>query len=152
TIVLRCLGTFDVTIDSAPVTAFPTDKARALLAYLALESRAGEGTQGARPHRREALASLFWPEQAEASAMTNLRVTLYRLRQVLDQALPGASAAALLITRQTVQLNQAELVVDATRFQTLLAESAAHPHIALHRCDTCLARLDEAAELYRGEL
>ena len=43
-----------------PVTAFASNKVRALLAYLAVEAD--------RPHRREALAGLLWPEQPEAKA------------------------------------------------------------------------------------
>src|SRR5690242_14391722 len=104
-VALRCLGTFEVLVGSAPAIAFPTDKIRALLVYLALESRAGIGARGSRPHRREALASLFWPEMADQPALSNLRLALHRLRQALDRAAPGTSAALLTITRQTVQLN-----------------------------------------------
>ena len=48
---LSFLGGFAVTLDGQPVTAFGTNKVRALLAYLAVES--------ARPHRREELAGLL---------------------------------------------------------------------------------------------
>ena len=46
---------FEVTMDDQPVTTFGYDKVRALLAYLAVASQ--------RPHRRESLAGLLWPEQ-----------------------------------------------------------------------------------------
>src|SRR5690242_15591856 len=101
-IVLRCLGTFEVTVHAEPVAAFPTDKIRGLLAFLALESYTQKGVRGSRPHRREALAGLFWPEMSDALALSNLRLALHRLRQALDHAAPGASAALLTITRQTV--------------------------------------------------
>src|SRR5262245_32262369 len=94
-VVLRCLGTFEVTAHTGPVTAFPTDKIRGLLAYLALESHTEIGARGSRPHRREALASLFWPEMADSLALSNLRLALHRLRQTLDRAAPGASATLL---------------------------------------------------------
>jgi WD40 repeat protein/DNA-binding SARP family transcriptional activator len=150
-IAIRCLGTFDVSIGSAAGPIFPTDKVRALLAYLALEARPDERTGMGRSHRREALAGMFWPEHAEANALANLRLTLHRLRQALDHAVPGVSAA-LLITKQTVQVEHASLTVDVARFQALVAESATHPDDDLWRCDRCLAGLSEAVELYGGEL
>src|SRR5262245_54488043 len=134
-LVLRCLGTFEVSANGLPVVAFPTDKVRALLVYLALESYVEIGTRGSRPHRREVLASLLWPEMADAPALTNLRLALHRLRQTLDRAAPGASDALLTITRQTVQLNQDPLATDAITFQKLLAVCAAHAHAEPSRCD-----------------
>src|SRR4051794_26196485 len=91
-VALRCLGTFEVTIDTATVTAFPTDKVRALLAYLALEDQTAAGGLDARSHRREVLAGLFWPEMPDDMALANLRLTIHRLRQTLDRTVPGASA------------------------------------------------------------
>jgi WD40 repeat protein/DNA-binding SARP family transcriptional activator len=151
-VALRCLGTFEVTINAELVSAFPTDKVRALLAYLALESRAESGRRGSRPHRREVLASLLWPEMADAAALANLRLALHRLRQTLDRIARGASDALLTITRQTVQLNQGALTADAITFQELLAETAAHAHADLSRCEECLKRLAKAADQYHGEL
>ena len=69
---ISLLGSFQVMLDGEPLTAFETDKARSLLAYLAVEAR--------RPHRRESLGALLWPERAEAAARNNLRQTLFRLR------------------------------------------------------------------------
>jgi DNA-binding SARP family transcriptional activator len=51
---IHLLGSFQVNLDGEPVTGFESDKVRALLAYLAVE------TGG--PHRREKLAGLCWPE------------------------------------------------------------------------------------------
>ncbi len=48
---LSVLGTFSLTVDGEPVTAFKSDKGRALLVYLAAEA--------ARGHRRERLAGLL---------------------------------------------------------------------------------------------
>ena len=143
-IVLRCLGAFEVTLDSQAVTAFPTDKIRALLAYLALTE--------AQPHRRELLAALFWPELPQAVAMTNVRVALYRLRETLAKVQPDAGDALLLTTRQTLQLNTAHLSVDVHTFQKLLATCATHAHAHLVACDDCLARFAQAIAHYRGEL
>ena len=72
---IRLLGPFQVTLVGEPATGFATDKARALLAYLAVEAD--------RPHRREALAGLLWPDYPERSARTSLRSALANLRQVM---------------------------------------------------------------------
>ncbi len=69
---IRVLGPFQVSLDGEPVSGFASDKVRALLAYLALSPD--------RPHRREALAGLLWPEFPERSARTNLRNALANLR------------------------------------------------------------------------
>ena len=53
---VRLLGGLQVLVDDIPVTAFESDKVRALLAYLAVE---------ARPHPRLALADLLWPAMPE---------------------------------------------------------------------------------------
>ena len=73
-LVLSLLGPFQVTLDGQPVTDFKSDKVRALLAYLAVEAD--------RPHRREVLAGLLWPEMPDRQARSNLR-------DVLVQPAPG---------------------------------------------------------------
>jgi WD40 repeat protein/DNA-binding SARP family transcriptional activator len=143
-VTIRCLGAFEVSLNSLTVTAFPTDKIRALMAYLALET--------AQPHRREVLAGLLWPEMPQPMALTNLRLALHRLRQTLDQAAPGAGEQLLLSTRQTLHLNPDAAMVDVMTFQALLAACADHPHSRLANCEPCMAHLSQAVELYRGEL
>ena len=95
---ISLLGAFQVTLDGAPVTDFATDKARALLAYLAVEAD--------RPHRREALAGLLWPDQPERKARQNLRQALLHLRQALGDC-EDSAPHALLVSRETVQFNAA---------------------------------------------
>jgi DNA-binding SARP family transcriptional activator len=56
-LLLALLGPFQVTLAGEPVTSFESDKVRALLAYLAVEAD--------RPHRRESLAGLLWPDWPE---------------------------------------------------------------------------------------
>jgi hypothetical protein len=143
-LVLRCLGALEVALDATVVTAFPTDKVRALLTYLALEPD--------QHHRREELARLLWSEMPQAAAQNNLRVVLHRLRETLDKTQPGAGAMLLASTRQTVQLHPAALQVDVTTFQALLAACSAHAHGDLSTCEECLVRLTQAVALYRGEL
>src|SRR6476619_315346 len=108
------LGPFRVTRDDKSVIGFESDKMRALLAYLVVEAD--------RPHRREALATLLWPDQTDNAARQSLRQALYILRHTLGgdsnehsadspsiEAKDGGntthSVEPLQITRQTVQLN-----------------------------------------------
>ncbi len=141
---LTCFGTFQVTLSDAPLTAFQTDKVRALLVYLAVERQA---------HQRSALAQLLWPGYTTESANTSLRQTLRRLRQLLgDDEDSSAGPPWLLITRQTVQINPAAAVdVDALTFTELFAACATHAHSQLATCQPCLARLRQAVDLYQGD-
>ena len=50
---LRLLGSPEVILDGEPATGFVSDKARAMLFYLAMEAD--------RAQRRETLAGLLWP-------------------------------------------------------------------------------------------
>ena len=57
----------------------PRRKSIALLAYLAATGQ---------PHRRDALATLFWPEDDQSTARANLRRELSRLKKALgDEAM-----------------------------------------------------------------
>ncbi len=135
------LGSFQVTLDAAPV-AFATDKVRALLAYLAVE--------GDRPHSREALAGLLWPDQPETRARHSLRQALTLLRQPLAGA--ADDEALLLAKGETIRLNPAVYYLDVVAFDSLIRACRHHRHTRLTSCLPCLRRLEQAAELYRGPL
>ena len=138
---LSVLGPFQAALYGQPITNFESDKVRALLAYLALLA--------GRPHRRETLAGLFWPERPESSARRNLNQALYNLRRALGDR--NAPLPFLLVTRQTIQFDSAsDHTLDAATFAALLAECKAHRHRRLAACNPCLENLDRAAGLYRG--
>jgi predicted ATPase/DNA-binding SARP family transcriptional activator len=127
TLTLTLLGPFHATLDGDPLP-FPTDKARALLAYLALEN--------AHPHRREPLAGLLWSDQPEDKALHSLRQALSSLRKTLGDAWLG-------LERDTVALlATAKIQVDVREFQTHLAAARAH------RLNP--RRLQNALALYQG--
>ena len=87
-LVVRLLGGFRVEVDGEAVYGFETDKARALFAYLIVEAD--------RPHRRETLASLLWPERPDTIARANLRQALVRVRRALgDYVSPSDGAHAI---------------------------------------------------------
>ena len=138
---LSFLGLFRVAWENQPMT-FATSAARGLLVYLALESD--------RPQSREQLAAMFWPDQPQAAAYANLRQTLARLRKAFP---PNADIADFVaITPQTIQFIRGAASLDVERFEQLVAACTAHGHVDLLDCSTCVERLQEAAELYRGEL
>jgi predicted ATPase/DNA-binding SARP family transcriptional activator len=138
---LSLFGSLQFKLDGRPVGGIESDKARALLAYLAVEA--------GRPHRREALAGLLWPELAERAARHNLSQALFNLRQAIaDQA---AVPPFLLVARDAVQFNlQSDHWVDVGTFSALVAACEAHRHRQLDSCPACAQRLAQAAELYAG--
>ena len=145
---LSLLGPFQATLDGVPITAFESDKVRALLVYLAVESD--------RPQRRETLAGLLWPDMPERDARTNLRHVLANLRKVLgDRTRSGDRAAAqpfLLTSRQTLRFNvESDYRLDVQAFTDASAATVAHRHARLEDCGPCIAHLREAAGLYNGE-
>ena len=95
-LVLSLLGTFQATLDEQPIHRFRVNTARALLAYLAVEAD--------RPHHRDTLAGLLWPNVANAVAINNLRHALSDLRKAIGDT---AAAPFLHITRHTLQFNSA---------------------------------------------
>ena len=92
---LSLLGSFQVTMDGQPVKGFKSNRVRALLAYLAVEAD--------RPHRREALAGLLWPDWPDRDALSNLRYSLSNLRRAIGDR--EADPPFLLIARDSLQFN-----------------------------------------------
>ena len=104
------LGTLGFAIDNVPIHNFASDKARGLLAYLAVES--------GRPHSRESLAGLFWAEYPENRARSNLSQTLYSLRQVIGDR--DTSLPFLAVSRQSIEFNKvSDLWVDVKKLSTI---------------------------------
>jgi DNA-binding SARP family transcriptional activator/predicted ATPase len=130
---IRLLGGFQVDMEGAPIVDFRSDKARALLAFLAVEAD--------RPHARDSLAWLLWPDSPNQRARTNLRSTLANLRKVLND--PRSSPPHLLIDREAIQFNKdSDHWLDWSAFVSTPAEirvDAAH-----------LERFEGAIALYRG--
>jgi DNA-binding SARP family transcriptional activator len=131
---VRLLGSFDVTLGGEAVTGFATDKARALLAYLAVEAD--------RTHRREALAGLLWPDYPEPSARASLRSALVALRRAIGDR--ETDQVFLHISRQTIQFDcESDAWVDVRAFTDLLDSKVPGAQT--------IRRLEEAVALYRGD-
>lgn len=138
---LGLLGSLQVMAGSAPIATLESDKARALLAYLAVEAQS--------PHRREALVGLLWPEFPEEVARRNLRQTLYNLRNAIGDH--TANPPYLLISRDEIQFNTAsDCSLDVSTFGTLLETCDKHLPRCIEVCVTHAARLEQAIGLYRG--
>ena len=94
------------------VSRFRTRRAGSLLAYLAFYLR--------RPHPREQLMELLWPECPPAAARDNLSRALSSLRHQLEP--PGVAAGAVLVAdRASVQLNPAVCRTDVAEFEEACA-------------------------------
>ncbi|MBC8504950.1 MAG: hypothetical protein ISR58_13420 [Anaerolineales bacterium] len=136
---ITLLGSFKVSLENKPVSGFKSDKARALLAYLSVEAD--------RPHRREALAGLLWPDSPERKARTNLRSALANLRQVLgDQQ---AEPCFLSSTQQTIQFNpNSDYKLDVKLFLEGIGQYTRDHSIEL---ENDLESLKYALDRYQGE-
>ena len=139
---ISLLGSFSVTLEDRPQIAFATDKVRALLAYLAVES--------GRPHRREALAALFWPDRPEGMAHNSLRQALFQLRQALKDC--QGVLGCLQLESTDVQLSPGcEYWLDVAEFTGHLSACRYHHPEGLSLCESCRERLQLAVALYKGE-
>jgi predicted ATPase/DNA-binding SARP family transcriptional activator len=126
---LHLLGRPLIELDGEPVEGFVSEKALALLGYLALQ----RGNLA-----RQRLAGLFWGDMPGERARANLRMAVYNLQQLL----PGHLQA----TRLSVAFNrQSAYWLDVEQFDSQLA---ADSHSLLHPIEP----LRHTLSLYRGEL
>jgi predicted ATPase/DNA-binding SARP family transcriptional activator len=128
TLKLHLLGRPLIELNGEPVNGFVSEKALALLGYLALQ-------QGSLA--RERLSGLFWGDMPDKRAKANLRMAIYNLQQLF----PGR----LQTTRLSVAFNrQQDYWLDVEQFERLLAaepQSMPDP----------IEGLNLALSLYRGE-
>ncbi len=140
---ISLLGGFDLALDGRPLNSFVSDKGRALVAYLAIESE--------HPHRRSNLANLLWTNQTEAISRANLRQTLHRMLQALGNG--SIHPPYFLITYQDIQFNvESDFWLDVAEFKRLLSTYPKHHAQGSGMCDSCLANLQAAIDIYRGDM
>ena len=137
---LVLLGGFRAECDGVPVNAFDSDKARALLAYLAVE--------GHRSHRRDELIGLFWPEMPQRRALHNLSQTFYSLRSAFPRNPEGSLFE---VTPQEIRIRGDACWADSVEMVTLLQNCEAHHHDPDSLCRACRDRLEQAVALYHGD-
>jgi len=112
-----------------------TRKAFALIAYLVAQG----GYQS-----RDTLGALLWQDNDEAHVRGALRRTL----SALNAALGGRG---LLIEREAIAFNAAELWCDVTAFMQALTACGSHGHDINAVCTQCLLPLNEAISVYKGD-
>ena len=136
-LIVTLLGAFQVSLGGEPLTTFESNKVRGLLAYLAAEA--------SRPQRREALATLLWPDWPQQSALRNLSYALADLRKNIGDR--DAKPSYLLISRDTLQLNpESDIQVDLWDFVKLVK---AVP-VGGEESQTVIDDLKSAINLYQG--
>ena len=134
------LGTPRIELQDKPVH-FPRRKAFALLAYLATTNR---------PHSRDSLATMFWPQYDQSKARANLRRELSRVKTALDEELFSSD-------REQVVLNPGlDCWIDSTTFQSryttareLLSNQTGDSRV--EEISTIMAEVQECAGMYSGD-
>lgn len=138
---LSCLGGFNFEVNDVAVQNFGSDKARALLVYLAIEAP--------RSFRRSHLAGLLWTEFSEDQALHSLRQALFNLRKAIPQA--GKYLPFLITAQDTISINpQVKLWVDVNAFQTAFNEAVKHFDEDQFPERLNITELFHALELFKG--
>jgi TolB-like protein len=119
-------GGWRVVLADGAEVRFPTRKAAALLAVLAVEP----GSE----HSRDALAAMLWPASGESQARASLRQTLAQLRKALGPAGPRIEAR-----QDRLRLNPEGLRVDTIEL------------VAAAGSDVSGDSLERGLRCYRGE-
>src|SRR5215212_2192102 len=104
---VRLLGAMAVEVDGRPIALPESGRARALLAWLALNPGM---------HARGQLAARFWPDVLDSSARASLRSAMWSLRRALGEA----GETHLVATRDRVGLQDVE--VDVRELDRLAAD------------------------------
>jgi ABC-type oligopeptide transport system substrate-binding subunit/DNA-binding SARP family transcriptional activator len=139
---IHLLGTFQAALNDQSIAGFDSNKVRALLAYLAVEAD--------RPHARDELIGLLWPDQPDTAARASLRQALANLRQIIGDRISATPFIAT--TSDSIQFQRTEqCAIDVVVFNELSAECRAHTHRRIETCRSCAQRLQQAIELYRGD-
>lgn len=132
---IRLLGGFDVRCGDAAVRRFESQKARGLLAYLAMHRE--------QTLRRDHISTLLWSERGERAARRNLRQVLYSLRTAFAEA--GLSGDLLLGDGQEIQLHtDLEVWVDVADFEHAVQRG-------MDGAEPDSQQLGRAARLYAGD-
>ena len=134
---IKLFGGLQIQRNGQSITDFPKRKMAVLVAWLALAPY--------KPHSREVLAEMLWPDEDPEPVQDRFRHALQDLRQVLEPE--GILRGSILIADRTnVQLNPDAVAVDVCAFELALRASARADDPEL-----CLVSLLEALESYRGE-
>ncbi|MGD2159484.1 MAG: hypothetical protein PVG32_21585, partial [Anaerolineales bacterium] len=128
---LTFLGGLEVQRDGESIVELTSQKARALLCYLAVTGQ---------PHSRLTLAGLLWGDMPESNALMNLRKALKQLRQQVGDHLT--------ITRQQAAFkSDAPHWIDVAALQDVAKQVKVVDEIRA----SLLGQMEQAAALYQGD-
>lgn len=136
---IELLGGLRVVQGSFLGTRFRTQKTAQLLAYLAYFRK--------RPHPRELLMEMLWPECEPEAGRHSLSVALSALRAQLEPAGAEADGTVFVVDRYTVGIDPLQVSTDVADFEAALkaaAQTKDDRERSVHR--------SAAVELYTGEL
>lgn len=134
---LRLLGGFQLSHRGREGDGLAYEKARALLAFLAMEADL--------PHSRKMLAEWLWPELPLNAALANLRIVLLDLRKAVNTG----TAVRLNVDRNSVSLAANGFSIDVSMF--LLSRKHSLCAGAPLPCDECIAGMEARSALYQGD-
>ncbi len=126
---ISLLGPLKVSKGGKNINKFESNKVRALLAYLVLETE--------RTHSRETVAEMLWPESTPQSGLANLRYALADMRKVIGDE--EAKPPYLIINRESLQFNAfSDHALDVTAFTRLIRSNK-------------IEKLTQGIDLYLGD-
>ena len=132
---IKVLGGIQVQLGGEMI-GFSRHKATALLVFLAVT---GERQS------RDALATMFWPENTQARAYANLRQAIWEIRRSLGDDW-------LEVTRYSLQMiSRDNLWLDVVEFHNLISKVKKHVHPRGMVCEDCLANYKQAVALFNGD-
>jgi len=106
---IKLFGGFQVLYQGEPIAHFRTQRAKAIIAYLALFPR---------QHPRELLCDVIWPTALLEQGRSRLRQELAVLRKTLEP--PGHEGELLQADRLTLGLRRGAFTTDVARFEHAL--------------------------------
>ncbi len=136
---VRCLGSFELRLGGVPITTWPREKSRELLALLA--------TYGGTPVLRETIAEAMWPEHPTDAGLRQLLTNaLSGLRAVMRSAASDEALQPVATGLQRCQLQPGLFRVDIDDFDAALRRAGELSG------EAALAEYERAAALYTGDL
>jgi len=129
------LGPLRIELDGKPIKT-SRHKALALLVYLAIHLE---------KHTRRELSAFLWPDYEQEKAYAYLRRTVWELHNLLGEGWLDADHEEIGFSPN------ASILLDTAEFQAHLKAFHRHDHPASAVCQECIAHLNTAALLYRGD-
>jgi DNA-binding SARP family transcriptional activator/Tfp pilus assembly protein PilF len=135
-------GSFSISINSCPIVEISSLKARGLFAYLILENH--------QAHSRSTLASLFWPDVPEQTALHNLRQALTTIKKAISVSIDGLELFSG--ERESLRINDdVDIQVDILEFEKRIQVLLDH-HDGRSACGFPIHQLKATMSCAAGEI